>query len=161
MIDESTSQVFITTLMVQELTGRETAKAFRNAMKTSLKTFNLEGRQIYSITTDNGSNVTKIAEMIEAEAFSSGSDDEENNQNDAWSRALESVTGVRCAMQTLQLAVEAAVDAVVDKSLLQKLRLVIRNVKTVNVRYILVDKNVSLPKLDIVTRWGPQPLTCH
>ncbi|CAK4627253.1 unnamed protein product, partial [Aphanomyces euteiches] len=92
-------------------------------MKTSLKTFNLEGRQIYSITTDNGSNVTKIAEMIEAEAFSSGSDDEENNQNDAWSRALESVTGVRCAMQTFQLAVEAAVDAVVDKSLLQKLRL--------------------------------------
>ncbi|KAH9096701.1 hypothetical protein LEN26_012433 [Aphanomyces euteiches] len=129
MIDESTSQVFITTLMVQELTGRETAKAIRNAMKTSLKTFNLEGRQIYSITTDNGSNVTKIAEMIEAEAFSSGSDDEENNQNDAWSRALESVTGVRCAMQTFQLAVEAAVDAVVDKSLLQKLRLVIRNVK--------------------------------
>ncbi|CAK4489433.1 unnamed protein product, partial [Aphanomyces euteiches] len=75
-----------------------------------MKTY-LEGRQNYSVTTENGSNATKIAELIEAIAFSNGLDDEDNNQNDAWSRALESVTGVRCAMHTFQLAVEAAVDA--------------------------------------------------
>ncbi|KAF0730271.1 hypothetical protein Ae201684P_013304 [Aphanomyces euteiches] len=153
VVDERTQTLFTATLFVQELFGRATTKAVYEEMKKCLDNFGLDERQIYSITTDNGSNVARICELIDAYDDISDTDDDGTEIN-GWDRALDGVAGVRCAMHTLQLAITAAVDNSIDKVLIKKVRQIVKKCQTTTIRQRLVERNVPLPTLDVITRWG-------
>ncbi|KAH9105088.1 hypothetical protein LEN26_014874 [Aphanomyces euteiches] len=124
-------------------------------MKSCLAASKINDSQVYSISTDNGNNVTKLSELIDLHFEpDEGQDDDDDLFLEDLDNALNGVRGVRCTMHTFQLAVVAAVDTAIEKELLKKIRAVVKKCQTVAVRQILIERQVELPLLDVITRWG-------
>lgn len=69
------------TLDMYETTSSQTGVYLKNIIIDVLKSYDIELEQVYSITSDNGKNMVKAAELLKSEyEYSNGEDDYEENQ---------------------------------------------------------------------------------
>ncbi|CAH0389159.1 unnamed protein product [Bemisia tabaci] len=126
------------TLGVSELTGRHTGENLRDVIIEVLEEYDINIKEVYTSTTDNGSNMMKVSdllkEMQEAQEIDEASlevnmqmpevldlDFVLLNEDEMVAAEKQSLTTVPCAAHVLQLAVEdflvkAEVKTLRDKS---------------------------------------------
>ncbi|XP_066969352.1 uncharacterized protein [Macrobrachium rosenbergii] len=116
----------VVTASVKEMTQRATAEEIKSVLLACLNKIGIQEKQIYSLTTDNGSNVIKVGKLMQSDTqVKEGnseeilSDNEENDDEQVLEAAenklddlvndihlaAKSVTSVRCALHTMQLCV--------------------------------------------------------
>ena len=164
------------TLAVRELnsaaTGNELSKIILSILRNE---FNIHLCQIYSITTDSGSNAlaasSSISNLVEAELDQLSAESNLDNVEDVIAAehllhssmcdlkksALEGVHIICCASHTLALAVDDCLGLKADedtKKLIEKARNVVCTLRNSNMRKELRKKNLPMPVIDIETRWG-------
>ena len=167
----------VVTASVKEMTERATAEEIKSTLLACLDKIGIRERQIYSLTTDNGSNVIKVGKLMQNDAHVKEgnseemlSDQEEISDEKVWEAAentldeavngvklaanTNSIASVRCALHTLQLCVHDVLKTDSVKPLLCKVRKIVNKTHTQNMRLIFKNNSVSLPKLDCETRWG-------
>ncbi|XP_064115089.1 uncharacterized protein LOC135221196 [Macrobrachium nipponense] len=157
------------------MTQSATAEEIKSVLLACLNKTGIQEKQIYSLTTDNGSNVIKVGKLMQSDtqvkegnseeilSDNEENDDEqvleaaENKLNDLVNDihlAAKSVTSVRCALHTMQLCVHDVLKTDSVKHILCRVRKVVNKTHTQNMRLIFKNSSISLPKLDCETRWG-------
>lgn len=138
-----------------QLTKRHTGLFLKEEILKCFDAFNVDILQLYSSTTDNGSNMIKMAELIkgqqEEELFDNreDNDEEESSDTDIELEIASLFSVVRCAAHTLQLA---AYDVIKTISVeIEECRAVIKTLRT---RIRSDGSQLNLPTLDNVTRWN-------
>ncbi|KAK4301466.1 hypothetical protein Pmani_026385 [Petrolisthes manimaculis] len=163
---------------VKEMTERATGTEIRAMLVASLQKLGIEEQQIYTLTTDNGSNVVKAGQIMREntryvdpeESYGSDEYDDEvdNLSEDEISRlnevnetlngiktAAEGVISVRCAVHTLQLSVHDVISSNARiKKVLGAVRKVVNKTHTQNMRLVFKQNKKALLKSDCDTRWG-------
>ncbi|XP_028175812.1 uncharacterized protein LOC114364029, partial [Ostrinia furnacalis] len=163
------------TLALQEIFDRQTAENLKLIIIDILGDFGIPLRNIYSITTDNGSNYLKVTSLFNEEIRNENNDseeetDDENNFNsgvdsfdatvlndtneDTESHPFQ-ITSVRCAAHTLQLCVKDAInknpetDSVIDIS-----RRVVSILRRPLMKIRIRSQKLRKPVIDCNTRWA-------
>lgn len=165
------------TAAVREMTERATAAEIRSTLVVCLQKVGIREEQIYTLTTDNGSNVIKVGKLMREDAQLAVEDERENDHSDKDEEflsesdseasavltealsgitvAARSVTSVRCAVHTLQLCVHDVISSNDQiKKLLSRVRKLVNKTHTHNMRLVFRQSGTALPKLDCETRWG-------
>lgn len=140
------SKFVLRTLGVYDFNASQTAEALRDEIIRVLNTFEVDAKQIYAITTDNGANYLKAGKLINAAQIQSDlidydleieitEDQLQYDGNDEEERALEFIThaisdSVRCAAHTLQLCVYDAIKQLNLKPALDKIKSAARQLRT-------------------------------
>ena len=120
-------KIIIRTLGLREMFERSTSENLKNLILNILREYDITVHNIYTITTDDGSNMLKLIQLLEDELSVSNSDIEEGEidhtflekYNDDFflegerlffpeENDSELLIGVRCVAHTLQLAVHDA-----------------------------------------------------
>ncbi|XP_068237829.1 uncharacterized protein [Palaemon carinicauda] len=165
----------VVTASVKEMTQGATAEEIKSVLLACLNKIGIQEKQIYSLTTDNGSNVIKVGKLMQSDTrVKEGnreeilSDSEENDDeqvleaaenklddlvNDIHLAAI-SVTPARCALHIMQLCVHDVLKTDSVKHILCRVRKVVNKTHTQDMRLIFKNSSISLPKLDCETRWG-------
>lgn len=159
-------KIMLCTLGVIELKQRHTSEYLKEKLYSLLWKYNIDTKQIYSITTDNGANMIVNEETIFVQHHEEDDDCLESEYyeiNDTPLPEVEfneeetldyKITGVRCAAHTLQLAVHDALGSdTVYVEALEKARLLVRILRRPNVLRILKQYHNKKPILDCATRW--------
>ncbi|CAG7722723.1 unnamed protein product, partial [Allacma fusca] len=164
----------ISTLAIKELKSRHTAENIILTLEEVLEEFNLSKSQIYSVTTDNGSNFVKAFsdDFINSEFNTTEESTNEcpeinfENEDDGFELEDEldildeetyvgyNVKFLRCAAHTLQLAVLKFAKANENKKIILAARKIVKVLRTTNVRYVLQTLGQSSPIIDCDTRWS-------
>lgn len=164
----SDGKIVLRTLAIKELKEGHTASYLQSILLEVLAAYNVELCQVYSITTDNGTNLVKsVKSLMEDQQQQSGSDDEGEVTGDQnaelqltsddpfddtgpWPGVLR---GVRCAAHTLQLAVDDAMKKSSVKATVAKAREVCKKLRCPNVMMMIKKLNLRKPILNCPTRW--------
>ncbi|XP_036317391.1 uncharacterized protein LOC118732368 [Rhagoletis pomonella] len=125
-----------------ELKKRHTASFLKEEILNCLNKFDIKATQLYSSTTDNGSNVIKTSELLQ---------EQDNVECEIHNRLSSVMSVVRCAVHTLQLCAHDVYkthknELAVCREATRSLRKIIRN------NY--VDEDIRMPTLDNATRWN-------
>lgn len=156
----------VVTAAVEEMTSRATAAEIRRTLVDCLKKLGICEQQIYTLTTDNGSNVVKAGKLMQEETHDDETSDTEvdspshnihelNEELRSVTIAAKSVTPMRCAVHTLQLCIHDVMNTnEYIKKLLLKVRKIVKKTHTQNIRLMFRQSGAALPKLDCETRWG-------
>ncbi|KAH9124298.1 hypothetical protein LEN26_007525 [Aphanomyces euteiches] len=161
-VDATTQSIRVETLCVKELFGSATTGAIHTLVFECLKSFGLAEHQVYSITTDNGSNVIGIHKRMNVYDFdqvddidsSSENDMDDGSNDDELTEVLNGVSGMRCAVHTFQFSVGYAMARDDNKHVHTKIRQIVRKCQNTAVRQLLIVKNCRIPMIDVVTRWN-------
>lgn len=156
----------VVTASVKEMTARATGAEIQATLLASMRKLGIREQQIYTLTTDNGSNVVKAGKLMQEDAAvdDEASDSEADTPEDNYKLsdelrsvtvAAKSVTSMRCAAHTLQLSVHDVINSNEHvKEVLVKVRKIVKKTHTQNMRLMFRQNGTSLPKLDCDTRWG-------
>ena len=156
-------KLVLRTLCAKEIFGSHSAYNLKEDIKRIISTYGLNLRSVYSVTTDNASNMVKcvklMAEEIEADhpsEFEEDRDDEDatlENLLISEDASLE-IKGVRCAAHTLQLAVCAVIkkDPYVD--IIRKVRELCKFLRLPSMLLPLKALGLQKPPIDYPTRWS-------
>ena len=173
----SENKLVCKTLAVREIrttaTGKKLSKMIQDILQNEFK---IELLQVYSITTDNGSNALAASNFIscaveeEVDQLCMETIDDVDNIDDIIAAeqllqssvfdlktALEGAHLVRCAAHTLALAVEDCLGRKSDettKSLITSDRNVVCTLRSCNMRKELRKKSLPMAIIDVETRWG-------
>lgn len=102
-------KIVIYTLAMVELKKKHTAQNLQAEIENILKNFQINIKQIYSITTDNGRNLVKCVELLSQNESEDSQDDEStysNAEKITEGIVYENVVSIKCAAHTLQLSVK-------------------------------------------------------
>jgi len=158
----------VVTAAVAELHERATAVAIRGYIVRCLAKLGISEKHIYSLTTDNGSNVIKVGDLMRSDFAlaqqNCGSEDDdehdvaETSDNELDVEALTAEDGVmtvRCAVHTLQLSVHDFFRANSEvKDIISKAHNIAKKTHKQSIRELFKNNNRPLPRLDCETRWG-------
>ena len=150
-------ELIIKTLAMKDLTERHTGNYTLNVLKEILNKFSIEEKMIFSITTDNGSNMIKAVKDLAHDLEDDDEDDADDlDVSDDELMVADDVNilkSVRCAAHTLQLAIKDFFDLEVAKKVLIKARLLATTLRSTN--NVIMIKKLKLKKaiLDCTTRW--------
>lgn len=170
----------VRTLAMVPIQERHTGKNLAKLVKGSLAEFNISLLQVYSVTTDNGSNVLLSAEIMNelAEAIADdiegdltlGQVEVEFYQNLLKETEAEFfndnvphyIISLACGAHTFQLALEAAiVDSGNTAEVIEKCRTIMKKLRTPNILRAIKEKKLNFPLLDNDTRWtGKYSMVC-
>lgn len=172
----------VRTLAIVPIQERHTGKNLAKLVKGSLAEFNISLLQVYSVTTDNGSNVLLSAEIMDELAEAIADDIEEdltieqvevefyqnllketeaeffNNEN-----VPHYIISLACGAHTFQLALEAAiVDSGNTAEVIEKCRTIMKKLRTPNILRAIKERKLNFPLLDNDTRWtGKYSMVCN
>lgn len=169
-------KIVLRTLAVRELTERHTAAYISSVVKDVLHEYNVELRQVFSVTSDNGANMLKAVSLLsdmqegipsneanETDPLGAGMDEDEidaiQGETPDVVIELDSVTSghvlrsVRCSAHTLQLAVDDALKEQRSSNLISKARRVAKKLRTQNVVTLLKRMGHKRAIVDCPTRW--------
>lgn len=158
-------KILVKNLGVTELYARSTAEYLKDKLLYIMRKYCILEQQIYSITTDNGANMIKMTQLLNDGDNDSDEDDTDtepleillnNNVYDVDNTEPEipySVTSIRCAAHTLQLAVNDALQEDESIHTINEARSVVRKLRTPTMRNMLKASNKNKPLLDVATRW--------
>ena len=156
--------IFLTGMM--ELHERHTGQNLKEEVCTLLKQFNIELRQVYSATIDNGRNMVKAVSLLEQEAseeFSNSCNNEGENSlsedetmdyplDDLQKTMNHNVISIRCGAHTAQLVVtDSCKEHQSVLKTLSKLATSYRNQKFKNFFDVSCGK---YPPIPVPTRWN-------
>lgn len=103
----SKNEVKIFTLAMLELKKKHTAENLKLEIEKVLSDFDINKRQLYTITTDNGRNLIKAVELLNTNSDSESDSEEGNEFEDVVSEInFDNILSIKCAAHTLQLAVK-------------------------------------------------------
>ncbi|KAL0189695.1 hypothetical protein M9458_016794, partial [Cirrhinus mrigala] len=172
-------KIVLRTLAVRELNDRHTAEYISSVVQDVLHEYDVELRQVYSITSDNGANMIKAVSLLsdiqedtmcnevnEADTMDKEEDGDETDIQDESQELvpdlaieLDSVMqehvlrSVRCSAHTLQLAVDDALKEQRSTNLISKARRVAKKLRTQNVVVLLKRMGLKRAIVDCPTRW--------
>lgn len=175
------AKIVICTLAMSEIKTTHTAEHLKDLLIQSLMKFNIEKSQIYTITTDNGSNMLKMVKLLQKENINVDDEKEDEssdeiddvtedinvdiNENLSLQHTIDElqdsllssdqfslITQVRCAAHTLQLAVNDALK--IPMSCIAKARQICKKLRTSTFIPLLQKFNLKKPVIDCPTRWS-------
>ncbi|XP_034247841.1 uncharacterized protein LOC117649314 [Thrips palmi] len=166
----------VRTLAVEELFIKNSAPLIKTEVTRALDRFSIMVQNLFSITCDNAANYLLMARLFDKAAkelyakLESLQYDEEDEDLRQWAEedddedwpSIEliaedstSIQSSRCGAHTLQLAVDDAIKETPEvKALLTKVRDLAKFLRTPTMVRELKKQDLTLPKLDVVTRWG-------
>lgn len=101
------NEVKIFTLAMLELKKKHTAENLKLEIEKVLSDFDINKRQLYTITTDNGRNLIKAVELLNTNSDSESDSEDGNEFEDVVSEInFDNILSIKCAAHTLQLAVK-------------------------------------------------------
>ena len=151
-------KVVLRTLCAKEIHGSHTAENLKSEIKRVLAMYGLTLRNVYSVTTDNASNMVKcvqlMAEEIQEEQPSELEEDTTENLT-LWDleENLE-IKSVRCAAHTLQLAVCAVIKKDPYVGIIEKVRQLSKQLRLPSMSVTLKALGLLKPPVDCQTRWN-------
>lgn len=133
------NNIRIYTLAVKELNGKHTGEYLKNELINVLKDFDIDKKQIYCITTDNGRNMLKAVQILSNEYESI--QNEEDIHTEEYTETLmenifnqgEGITSIKCAAHTLQLAVKDFLSQI-DSEIIPRAREIVKALRTPTMR---------------------------
>ncbi|XP_055622688.1 uncharacterized protein LOC129766202 [Toxorhynchites rutilus septentrionalis] len=133
----------------------QTAKFLKNKILDILKKYHLNVEQVFSITTDNGSNMLAAAKQLQQE-YASQIIEHEDEEDDQFIRNLTAELGeqfniIRCAIHTLQLALNDVIGNADPK--MQAVTNMVKQTRKVKYKNFFEYHNASYPPLWSATRW--------
>ncbi|XP_054087738.1 uncharacterized protein LOC128922139 [Zeugodacus cucurbitae] len=152
-------KICIKTLGLIELKVSHTSQNICSEIKTLLNEFNLHKEQIYTITTDNGKNMVKAVDIMNRCEVSDLNDAdnvlEESlyNEEVTTNLRIHSISSIKCAAHTLQLAVKDFMLSLESVEVIEKARKIVKLLRTPSFRYLIAEKSLPQPILDVATRW--------
>lgn len=171
-VDSSNNPV-TKTLSVCDTKSQHSSRELKSLLNKVLEDFNIPLSQVLCCVTDNASNMIKIvkdfnqdlssAAAAQDEDSSSDEDNDEDDHNEEAERALDNsvkmslpvtISHVRCAMHTLQLAILDGLDSQHAKGLIGKIRAVATEARTPKVSEYMKKEMKLTAFLDQDTRWG-------
>lgn len=147
-----------------ELNERHTAKFLRSKIEEILKAYDITLDQIFTITCDNGANMVATVKQLQSHLqvmFSQIEDDEDDSSEESTglnvTEAIEkeffnSITLVRCAVHSIQLAVTDVIK-ICDADIRQCTG-VAKSCRKIAYKSAFDLRNQGLPPLYAKTRWG-------
>ncbi|XP_065320689.1 uncharacterized protein LOC135928222 [Gordionus sp. m RMFG-2023] len=187
-------QIQVRTLGMIELIKIHTGINLKEEIQTILKKYQIDLKQIYSITVDNGANMLKMVDTMARDQLNNDNDlsnsnennlsqilfntsvsyqenvciDDENvsvysdeetpegideeNISDDISKSF-GLSCIRCSAHTIQLAVNMFIKKYLKLDL-EKIRIIIKLIKSHKYKRLFIMDKVSKPTLDIITRWN-------
>uniref|UniRef100_A0A1I8Q3X3 DUF659 domain-containing protein n=1 Tax=Stomoxys calcitrans TaxID=35570 RepID=A0A1I8Q3X3_STOCA len=157
---------------MRELKERHTGDYIKSVTLSVLEEYEIKPELIYSVTTDNGSNMLKAVQLMEnRHPTYVGFDDEQGQlgENDAIDKNQETedseeeqgidceisaLKSVRCAAHTLQLAVYAFYKYRNIASKIDKCRQLSKEIRMPTIMLLIKALNIKHPILDTKTRWN-------
>lgn len=142
-----------------ELNDRHTAKFLKTKIVEILGAYEITLDQVFTVTSDNGANMIATVKQLQSDLqimlFSYEDEEESGEEQIDWVEAIEnefanSITLVRCAVHTLQLAVTDVIETC-DADI-RECSSVSKNCRKIAYKTIFNDH--SLPPLYSKTRWG-------
>ncbi|XP_064469959.1 uncharacterized protein LOC135384700 [Ornithodoros turicata] len=159
-------RVVVQTLAMKELYERHTAEYIKLQVQEVLAGYKIEMTQIYSVTTDNGSNMLKAATLLsDVPDDVSDEEDKESSFDDISDVIVEEVNfssghhdslqfqSIRCAAHTLQLAVNDALKEKTSVEIISKCRKICKKLRTQTLMSLIRKLKLKKPVLDCPTRW--------
>jgi len=165
----SENKLVIATLAVRDTENQHSSEFIKTVVEDVLKEFEISKRQVLALVTDNASNMTlavkKLAEDSafdpEREDYGDSSDDETVLDDminlaflDYSQDTTTTMSHMRCAAHTLQLAIRDGLKTNVVAVLISKIRKVVTAARTPKIDAILKRKANKGAILDQSTRWG-------
>lgn len=168
------SKVVVRTLKMINLTRRHTGKNLASEVKQILEQFGISLRQIYSITTDNGSNVLLSAEILNDLAEELVNEIElegtlEEIETEFFDEILKEterelfhvdfipdyIVSLSCGAHTFQLAMkDALLHSTETTNLIEKCREIMKKLRIPTIFRAIREKRLLFPYLDNDTRWS-------
>ncbi|XP_036323039.1 uncharacterized protein LOC118736966 [Rhagoletis pomonella] len=147
--------------------GSSTSKNLATEIIKILKKYDIDLRQIVSVTSDNGANMLKATKILSFVSEEESEEYEADCTNDEYLKKIELLEEIpdmllgniqvcRCAAHTAQLcALDVTKSSAITKYLLASRNLTKYVRKTTNgYRDIFELKQLKMPQLDCPTRWG-------
>ncbi|XP_061716936.1 uncharacterized protein LOC133524807 [Cydia pomonella] len=176
-------KIIVRNLAIAEIFQNQTAEFLKEKLLEILSEFYISTDQIYSLTTDNGSNMKKMVKLLKGNYCSEDlfedttdnsdpdmSSDEEDDQlnevseetanfestllQNAVSNDTHKVRGMLCAAHTLQLAIKDAINESVEVQVTLDLARKIAKILLIPTnRNLLKIAHLKVPIIDCATRW--------
>ncbi|KAM9771218.1 uncharacterized protein LOC133156228 [Syngnathus typhle] len=159
-------EIKIKTLPIKDTDGGHDTEAVKNVINAVIKDFDLH---VLSIVVDNAATMSKAVRLIN-EDDEDADDENEMDEDEVGVNLddevqLEKFAGIqdadfrmihhmRCAIHTLQLAIRDGLKAEHVMKLLDKVRRVVKRLRTPNLLAVLRRRGGLLPVVDVPTRWG-------
>ncbi|KAL9701149.1 hypothetical protein quinque_004590 [Culex quinquefasciatus] len=163
----------VRTLGIIQLKQRHTAKVIKEEVMRVLQNYGIDLESIYSITTDNGSNMLLTSELIELdldelleelhEESCSESGDEDGDEKpqrvddedfDRTDELRNIFSAVRCAAHTAQLAVLDTLKETNMRKHISAIKAFVKNLRKMPYKNLLKSDNINKPVLSCDTRWN-------
>lgn len=184
------AKIVVRNLCLMEVFVRQTAENLKVIIEEVFADFRIPLRNIYSITTDNGSNYLKVTSLLnqeirnEDETEDSDSEDERddheqtNNSDtrlddlpasdtefsfeDAPEATLFKIPSIRCAAHTLQLCIKFAINNDPrTESVIETCRSVVKILRRPLMKIKIKSQNLRKPIIDCSTRWASTYFMLH
>lgn len=143
-----------------ELKDKQTGKFLKTKILEILQKYNMDLKNVYSITCDNGANmcaaVKELQRDFELTKLEEYEEDIEADGDDVLDNIMhefkDSVNLIRCAVHTLQLAVTDVTKRFDDE--IRKVTTVAKSCRKVAYKVYFEKEDQALPPLYAKTRWG-------
>lgn len=153
----------IRTLSMTEIYASDSENVSCMVLET-LKQYDVDLSQIISVTCDNGANMIKATKLLEESLTEEQLDkvienldknqlDDVLNDKTLYSDGF-SIVCVRCAVHTMQLAINDLLKKSNIKEKIDFFRNIAKKMRTASNRLQLTTAKLKIPKIDVVTRWG-------
>ncbi|XP_034476696.1 uncharacterized protein LOC117783377 [Drosophila innubila] len=146
--------ICVKTLGMIELRTAHTSQNLCNEIKTILADFSITKEQIYTITTDNGRNMVKAVELLSSCEADGDDEDDLDDEELLKNLKIHSISSIKCAAHTLQLAVKDFLQRLESFDFFEKARRIVKLLRTPAYRYLLTEESLPQPVLDVATRWN-------
>ncbi|XP_017062432.2 uncharacterized protein LOC108102221 [Drosophila ficusphila] len=146
--------IAIRTLGLIELNMSHTSRNICSEIESLLSQFAIQKQQIYTITTDNGRNMVKAVELLNDTETADIDEDDEDEEELMLNTSIGSITSVRCAAHTLQLAVKDFLEDLEAADFICKARKLVKLLRTPTYRHLITEAALPQPVVDVATRWS-------
>lgn len=143
--------------------NRLTAENIKAEVLKILADYNLTLEQVFTCTVDNGANMLKAIDLFEEDLETFDNIDqleielnEEEEGDIIYIDAVDcnTVSCMRCAAHTLQLAANELLKNRVFARMIRIIRDICKLCRNTQYRYFFNQEQIPYPKLDVKTRWG-------
>ncbi|XP_058979032.1 uncharacterized protein LOC131802660 [Musca domestica] len=160
-------KIIVKTLAIKELKSSHTGENIKSIILEVLKEYGVDVRNIFTITTDNGSNMLKTVKVLSSEfqmlMEEESQDSEEEVDCEISIYEIESIdfnisshhiTNNCCGAHTLQLCVNDVLKQPTIKEKTENLRLVVKKLRSKTYMSIFKNGLHKKPIIDCITRWN-------